>query len=99
MLGKNRNMPRGDRRCQDRTCHKRAEPGRRTGGDPTHDYDDFFLGILAPERRASLNAIATACLRLFTFFPLLDLSFPSLCSFMTLWILRFPLELDRKSVV
>ena len=55
-------------------------------------YDDFFRGILAPERRASLRAIATACLRLFTFFPLPDLSFPCLCSFMTLWTLRVAFE-------
>ena len=56
------------------------------------DYADFFLGILAPERRASLKAMATACLRLFTFLPLPDLSFPCLCSFMTLWTLRLPLD-------
>ena len=61
-----------------------------------HDYDDFFFGILAPERRASLRAMATACLRLVTFFPLLDFSFPCFCSFMTLWILLLPLEPFRE---
>src|ERR1041385_1106275 len=55
----------------------------------------FFFGILAPDLRASLSAIATACLRLFTFFPLPDFSLPCLCSFITLWILRLPLELDE----
>ena len=54
-------------------------------------YCFFFLGTLAPDFRASLRAIATACLRLFTFLPLPDLNVPCLCSFMTLWILRFPL--------
>ena len=58
--------------------------------------DDFFAvdffaafreGTLAPDSRASLMAIAMACLRLFTLSPLLDLSLPSLCSFITLWIL------------
>jgi hypothetical protein len=51
----------------------------------------FFLGTFAPDFRASLRAIATACLRLFTFLPLPDLNVRCLCSFMTLWILRFPL--------
>jgi|SRR5579871_119065 len=59
---------------------------------PRHYYDDFFLGILAPERRASLKATATACLRLFTLLPLLDFSLPCLYSFMTLWTLPLPLE-------
>ena len=35
-----------------------------------------------------------ACLRLLTFWPLPDLKVPSLCSSMTLWILRLPLEPD-----
>jgi hypothetical protein len=48
----------------------------------------------APEFRASLRAIATACLRLLSFLPLPDFSVLSLCSFMTLWTLRFPLEDD-----
>jgi hypothetical protein len=43
----------------------------------------FFRGILAPDSRASFSAIAIACFRLFTFFPLPDFSFPSLCSFIT----------------
>ena len=58
--------------------------------------EDLFLGTFAPDLRASLSAIATACLRLFTFLPLPDLSFPSLCSFMTLWILPLPPELVRE---
>ena len=52
----------------------------------------LFFGIFAPDLRASLKAIATACLRLFTFFPLPDFSLPCLCSFITLWTLRLPLE-------
>jgi hypothetical protein len=31
--------------------------------------DDFFLGTLAPARRASDKPMAMACLRLFTFLP------------------------------
>ena len=57
---------------------------------------DFFLGIFAPDRRASLSAMATACLRLFTFLPLPDFSFPCFFSFMTLWIVRFPREPPRE---
>ena len=55
-------------------------------------YADFFFGIFAPDFRASLRAIATACFRLLTFLPLPDFSVPLLCSFMTLWIFRCPLE-------
>ena len=55
----------------------------------------FFRGIFAPAPRASLSAIAMACFRSFTLRPLPDLSFPSLCSFMTLWILRAPLEVRK----
>src|ERR1700748_3587732 len=50
----------------------------------------FFLGIFAPDLRASLSAIATACLRLFTFLPLPDFSGPSLCSCMTLRTVERP---------
>jgi len=32
-------------------------------------FDDFFLGTLPPERRASDSPMAMACLRLFTFLP------------------------------
>ena len=46
--------------------------------------DFFFFGTLAPDFLASLNAIATACLRLVTFLPLLDFSVPSFFSFITL---------------
>src|SRR5204863_1773966 len=56
--------------------------------------DAFFRGILAPAFRASLSAIATACLRLLTLPPLPDLRSPSLYSFMTLWTFRLPAELD-----
>ena len=53
---------------------------------------DRFLGILAPDFRASLSAMATACLRLRTFFPLRpDLSVPCLCSRITFAILPRPL--------
>jgi hypothetical protein len=59
-------------------------------------FADFFVaflallreGTFAPDSRASLIAMAIACLRLFTLSPLLDLSLPSLCSFITSWILR-----------
>lgn len=51
----------------------------------------FFFGILAPDFRASFSAMATACFRLFTFFPLPDFSLPSLCSFITRWTFRAPL--------
>jgi len=57
------------------------------------------LGIFAPDLRASLNAMATACFRLVTFLPLPDLSVPSFFSFITLWILRFPFELDDVDLV
>src|SRR5205823_11975186 len=40
--------------------------------------DDFFLGMRAPDLRASLSATATACLRLVTFLPLPDFRLPSL---------------------
>lgn len=40
--------------------------------------------------------MATACLRLFTFLPLPDLSLPCLASFMTLWTLRLPLDAVRE---
>jgi len=36
------------------------------------DFLDFFLGILAPAFRASLNAIATACFGLVTSGPFLE---------------------------
>ena len=51
----------------------------------------FFLGIFAPALRASLSAMATACFRLFTFLPLLDLRVPALCSFITLCTFSLPL--------
>jgi hypothetical protein len=53
---------------------------------------DFFLGIFAPDFRASLSAMATACLRLLTFLPLPDFSVPDLCSFITLRTLLLPLD-------
>jgi hypothetical protein len=47
-----------------------------------YDFDFFFRGTLAPARRASDNPIATACLRLVTFFPELPLrNVPRLRSF------------------
>ena len=58
---------------------------------------DFFLGIFAPDRRASLSAMATACLRLFTFLPLPDFNVPCLCSFITLATLRLPFEALREA--
>lgn len=70
---------------------KPPEAPTRPHESGTHD-DDFFFGIFAPDFRASLKAIATACLRLLTLFPLPDFSLPCLCSFMTLWTLRLPLE-------
>jgi len=59
------------------------------------DYDlDFFLGIFAPDFRASLNAMATACLRLFTFFLPPDFSVPCLNSCITFSVLPRPLLAD-----
>ena len=54
--------------------------------------DFFFFGTLAPALRASLNATATACLRLLTFLPLPDFNVPSLYSFITLWIFLSPFD-------
>src|SRR5229473_2044077 len=55
----------------------------------------FFFGIFAPDLRASLNAIATACSRLLTFAPVLpDFKSPSLYSFITLRTLLCPLPLE-----
>ena len=51
------------------------------------------MGIFAPDFRASLSAIATACLRLRTFFPLPDRNVPCLCSCITLATLLRPLLL------
>ena len=48
----------------------------------------------APDLRASLNAIATACFRLVTFLPLPDFSVPFFFSRITVAILRFPLALE-----
>jgi hypothetical protein len=53
-------------------------------------FDAPFLGILAPERRASLNAIATACFRLATFFLPPDFSSPDLYSRITFFTLARP---------
>jgi len=47
-------------------------------------YVFFFGGTFPPALRASLNAMATACFRLVTFWPLLDLRVPSFFSFITL---------------
>src|SRR5579863_7175820 len=53
---------------------------------------DFFLGAtFAPDLRASLNAIATACLRLFTLARPPDFNWPRLYSRMTLPTFAFPL--------
>jgi hypothetical protein len=53
-------------------------------------FEDFFLGIFAPDLRASFNAIATACLRLLTFLPLPERRVPCLCSRITLATLPLP---------
>lgn len=45
---------------------------------------DFLDGTFAPDLRASLSPIATACFLLFTLLPLPDFSFPSLNSFIVL---------------
>jgi hypothetical protein len=50
----------------------------------------FFFGILAPDFRASLSAIATACLRLFTFLRPPDFNVPSLYSCITFSVLARP---------
>jgi len=62
--------------------------------DGFEGQEGFFRGILAPAFRASLSAIATACLRLLTLPPLPDLRSPSLYSFMTLRTFRLPVEFD-----
>ena len=43
--------------------------GGAAGRPPLRQLDFLRRGTLAPERRASLNPIAMACLRLVTFFP------------------------------
>ena len=53
----------------------------------------LFLGILAPDLRASLSAMATACLRLATFLPLPDFNVPCFISLITLRTFRLPFEL------
>jgi hypothetical protein len=53
-------------------------------------FEDFFLGIFAPDLRASFNAIATACLRFLTFLPLPERRVPCLCSRITLATLLLP---------
>jgi hypothetical protein len=58
----------------------------------------FFLGIFAPDFRASLRAIATACFLLVTFLPLPDLSVPSFFSFITLWTFARPFDEDEVDV-
>jgi hypothetical protein len=50
----------------------------------------FFLGILAPDFRASLSAIATACFRLCTFLRPPDFNVPSLYSCITFLVLVRP---------
>ena len=58
------------------------------------DVHFFFLGIFAPDFRASLRAIAMACFRLFTLWPLPDLRVPCFFSLITLAIFRFPRALE-----
>ena len=55
----------------------------------------FFFGIFAPDFRASLSAMATACLRFFTlppFPPLPDFNSPCLYSCITFLTLPRPLD-------
>ena len=54
----------------------------------------LFLGIFAPDRLASLSAMATACLRFFTFLPLPDFNSPCLYSCMTFLVLARPLDFE-----
>src|SRR3984885_2052836 len=56
----------------------------------------FFFGILAPDFRASLRAIATACLRLFTFLRPPDFSVPSLYSCITFLVFARPFVADDR---
>jgi len=68
-----------------------ASPGPTTGIRYSPFYDlDFFGGIFAPDFRASLKAIATACLRLVTFLRPPDLSVPVLYSCMTFSVFARP---------
>jgi len=55
----------------------------------------FFLGILAPASRASLRAMATACLRLVTFLRPPDFSVPCLYSCITFSVFARPLVDDE----
>jgi hypothetical protein len=54
----------------------------------------FFGGTFAPARRASLNPIAIACFRFFTFFLPPDLSSPCLYSCMVFCIFLRTVRLD-----
>ncbi len=74
-------------------CRCAPGQGRESNTSGLTSYDFFFLGIFAPAFRASLRAIATACLRLVTFLPLPDFKEPCLCSFITFSTLRLPFEL------
>lgn len=55
----------------------------------------FFFGIFAPDFRASLSAIATACLRLFTLLRPPDFNVPSLYSSITFLVLARPFVADE----
>jgi hypothetical protein len=69
-------------------------PGRRAKSYwPCWRYLDFcFLGIRAPDFLASFNAMATACLRLFTFFLPADFKVPCLYSCITFSVFARPFE-------
>ncbi len=56
---------------------------------------DFFFGILAPDFRASLNAIATACMRLVTFLRPPDFNVPVWYSCITFLVLERPFVADE----
>lgn len=93
-------MPRGSSRNSDQvaagaalTYGLRRPAGKYgPGGLNASAYDRVFLGIQAPDLRASLRATATACLRFVIFFPLPDFSVPSLYSCITLLTLLRPLD-------
>lgn len=83
-----RNIAPGSRPSRNTRLKVQTEHSCHTRGiipvEAWRNYDFFFRGILAPDLRASLSAMATACLRLVTFLPLPDFNVPSFFSFITL---------------
>jgi hypothetical protein len=81
-------MPRSYPNAENRTELVGQTPWTRRS-PPNYDLL-FFFGILAPDFRASLSAIATACLRLFTLLRPPDFNVPSLYSCITFLVFARP---------